>query len=106
MRSIQATELAELLKQDDADLTLVDVREPWEHQRASIPAATLIPMGEISNRLGELEPDRTTIVMCHHGNRSATVARFLEQHGFRDVVNLDGGIDGWSENVDPSVPQY
>ncbi|HET6654845.1 MAG TPA: rhodanese-like domain-containing protein [Gammaproteobacteria bacterium] len=105
MRAIQATELAELLK-DEADITLLDVREPWEHQLASIPVATLIPMGEVSNRLEELEPTRTTVVMCHHGNRSAMVGRFLEQHGFRDVVNLDGGIDGWSETVDPDVPRY
>ncbi|HET7570739.1 MAG TPA: rhodanese-like domain-containing protein [Gammaproteobacteria bacterium] len=105
MRSIDATGLAGLLQQD-ADLTFLDVREPWEHQMASVPEATLIPMGEVAGRLDELDPERTTVVMCHHGNRSATVARFLEQHGFRDVVNLEGGIDGWSENVDPGVPRY
>ncbi|HET6655837.1 MAG TPA: rhodanese-like domain-containing protein [Gammaproteobacteria bacterium] len=106
MRSIQATELADLLKDGGSEFTLLDVREPWEHQMASIPAATLVPMGDVSHRLDELEAARTTIVMCHHGNRSATVGRFLEQHGFRDVVNLEGGIDGWSENVDPDVPRY
>ncbi|HET6725472.1 MAG TPA: rhodanese-like domain-containing protein [Gammaproteobacteria bacterium] len=104
MRSVDATELAELLK--GSDVTLLDVREQWEREIASIPAAKAIPMGEVSNRLGELEPGSTTVVMCHHGNRSAMVARFLEQHGFRDVINLDGGIDGWSEHVDPSVPRY
>lgn len=104
MRSIDATELAELLK--SGGVTLLDVREPWERDIASLAAAKAIPMGEISNRLDELEPAQTTIVMCHHGNRSAMVARFLEQHGFRDVVNLEGGIDGWSESVDPNVARY
>lgn len=105
MRPMQASEVADLLKQD-ADVTFIDVREPWEHQLASVPEARLIPMGEIAGRLDELEPERTTVVMCHHGNRSATVARFLEQHGFRNVVNLEGGIDGWSEQVDAEVPRY
>lgn len=105
MRSIQAPELADLLKQD-ADLTFLDVREPWEHETASVADAQLIPMGEVANRIDELDPDRTTVVMCHGGGRSSKVAQFLEQHGFRDVVNLDGGIDGWSRDVDPDVPRY
>lgn len=105
MRSIQAPELAALLK-EHADLELLDVREPWEVQTASIPEATRIPMGEIAARVGELDAARTTVVMCHKGGRSARVAGFLEQHGFRDVVNLEGGIDGWAAQVDPDIPRY
>jgi rhodanese-related sulfurtransferase len=105
MRSIEAPELAEWLS-EPKQIALLDVREPWEHETASIAAAKHVPMGEVSHRINELDPDRMTVVMCHHGNRSAMVARFLEQHGFRDVVNLDGGIDGWSEQVDADVPRY
>ena len=92
-----------LLKGDKP--TILDVREPWEIATASIPGTVNIPMGEIPSRLGELNPDREIIVMCHHGVRSAQVAMFLARSGFAQVLNLTGGIDDWSE-VDPSVPRY
>ena len=86
-------------------LVVLDVREPEEIAIAPFPDATHIPMGDIPSRLTELDPDRETIVMCHHGVRSAQVAMYLARNGFERVLNLAGGIDAWSE-VDPSVPRY
>jgi rhodanese-related sulfurtransferase len=93
---------------------VLDVREPWELQTASVTpdGFTLlhIPMRELPARLDEL---RTTYgeaqaiaCLCHHGMRSQQVATFLTQSGFTDVVNLQGGIAAWSQQVDVSVPQY
>jgi rhodanese-related sulfurtransferase len=84
---------------------ILDVREPWEIETAAIDGTLDIPMGHIPARLAELDPDRETIVMCHHGVRSAQVAMYLARNGFERVLNLAGGIDAWSE-VDPSVPRY
>lgn len=90
---------------------VLDVREPWELQTASVrPAEGLrlvaIPMGEIPARLGELDPDQPVACLCHHGARSQRVALFLEQQGFGDVANIAGGIDAWSRERDPGVPLY
>ena len=108
MRSITAPELARWLAENDpapAPLVL-DVREPWEVELASLPGAVAIPMGRIVASLGQLDPDRTTVCLCHHGARSMQVALFLEQQGFKDVDNLTGGIHAWSEQVDPAVRTY
>lgn len=85
---------------------ILDVREPWEHDVCRIAGAQLLPMQQIPARLGELPQDRDIVVMCHHGMRSLQVANFLAQSGFTEVVNLQGGIDAWSRQVDPSVPLY
>ncbi len=84
---------------------MLDVREPWEVAAAALAGATNIPMGEIPSRLAELDPDRETVVLCHHGIRSAQVAIYLARNGFERVVNLAGGIDAWSA-IDPAVPRY
>ena len=84
---------------------ILDVREPWEIATASLDGTVNIPMGDIPSRLAELDPDRETIVMCHHGVRSAQVAMYLARNGFERVLNLAGGIDAWSD-VDSSVPRY
>ena len=88
------------------EVTLLDVREPAEIEIASIPDTTTIPMMEIPNRLQELDPDATVVVMCHSGGRSRRVAEFLVGSGFNRVFNLSGGIDAWSQQVDHSVPRY
>lgn len=89
---------------------VLDVREPWEIQTASVrpDGFTLlsIPMGELAARVAELNPDRPTACLCHHGVRSLRVAQFLAHHGFSKVVNLSGGIEAWSEQRDPQVPRY
>jgi rhodanese-related sulfurtransferase len=63
-------------------------------------------MGDIPSRLSELDPERETIVVCHHGIRSAQVAIYLARMGFERAINLAGGIDGWSLSADPAVPRY
>lgn len=85
---------------------LLDVREGWELAIANLDGVLHIPMGEIPARLDELAPEREIVVLCRSGGRSATVARFLQQQGYRDVWNLAGGILAWSEQLDPSLTQY
>ena len=101
-------------RMDSGDpLALLDVREPFERDLASIPARGVvdlaIPMGEIPNRMDEVVQvavDRPVVVYCHHGQRSMTVARWLAARGVSGLLNLDGGIDAWSTRVDPSTPRY
>lgn len=96
---------AKRLAEDDPPL-LVDVREPWERDRASIAGAVSIPLGELPARLDDLPRDRDIILHCHHGARSLQAAGWLHSRGFARVANLAGGIDAWSRDVDPSVPTY
>jgi rhodanese-related sulfurtransferase len=85
---------------------VLDVREGWEVQLASIPGVLHIPMKEVPARLAELDPNEEIVVMCKSGGRSMQVAQFLERNGFRSVANLTGGILAWSRDVDSSVPPY
>jgi rhodanese-related sulfurtransferase len=90
-----------------AEMTLLDVREDWETALAPVPAELLhIPMGQVAQRLGELDPARETVVICRSGGRSLEVARFLASQGFVSVYNLVGGILAWSRDLDPRIPQY
>jgi rhodanese-related sulfurtransferase len=98
-------ELNERLKRGERPFIL-DVREPEEIAVASFPGAQHIPMGEIPSRVTELDPAQETVVVCHHGIRSAQVAMYLARLGFERVSNLSGGIDLWSATVDPAVPRY
>ena len=102
---IDPVALKERLDQGESVLIL-DVREPFEIALAPFPGATHIPMGDIPSRLTELNPDQETVVVCHHGVRSAQVAMYLAQMGFEHLLNLTGGIDAWSEDADPSTPRY
>jgi rhodanese-related sulfurtransferase len=84
---------------------LLDVREAWEVQTASLAGIKHIPMQEIPGRIAELGSDREIVAICHHGGRSMQVALFLERQGLK-VHNLSGGMEAWSREVDPSVPRY
>jgi rhodanese-related sulfurtransferase len=91
---------------DDAPL-LLDVREPWEFQSASLADSLLMPMGDVPSRAhAELDPDAHIVVLCHHGQRSLSVAMWLRGQGFEQAQSLAGGIDAWSRTIDPSVPRY
>jgi rhodanese-related sulfurtransferase len=105
IREIGPSELSRLMTGSPPPL-LLDVREPWELSLASLPQVVNIPMAQIPDRLEELAPDREIVVICHHGSRSLLVAAFLKQNGFDAVINLTGGIDAWSREVDPAVPIY
>ncbi len=82
------------------------MREPAEHAVARIDGAVLVPMREIPGRTAELDPEGRIVVFCHHGARSAMVVDWLRRNGFSGAVNLSGGIDAWSCEVDPAVPRY
>jgi len=87
-------------------VALLDVREPFEHNLCSLKGSKLIPMGELSLRLDELDPDVETVVYCHVGNRSARAVEFLSSKGFKKALNLKGGITAWADEVDPMMPKY
>jgi rhodanese-related sulfurtransferase len=107
MREISASELsAWLADASRAKPLLLDVREPWEYEKARIEGAQLLPMREVPGRLAELEQERDVVAICHHGGRSQQVALFLEKAGFKKIHNLVGGVDAWSRTVDPTVPLY
>ena len=101
---ITPTEFVARRKQGES-LTLLDVREDWELGVASVPGVVHIPMGEVADRLGELDRDREVVVLCRSGRRSLQVANFLQQNGFR-AVNLAGGILAWSRELDATIPTY
>jgi len=108
---LRPTELDAWLERHQAEHPLVlDVREPWELQTARVapPAGELlaIPMGQLPGRLHELDPARPVACLCHHGGRSLRVAAFLAQQGWERVANVEGGIDAWSLERDPSIPRY
>ncbi len=84
---------------------LLDVREPWEFDLARIEGSRLVPMNEILDRLPVLDPATETVVICHHGARSAFVTQALDSYGFEAAYNLEGGLDAYSM-VDSSVPRY
>ena len=104
MKRIKAPELESLFDSNEK-LVLLDVREDHEVAYAKIDPHVHIAMGTISLRHEELDKDTPIVVMCHTGVRSATVCRFLEPLGYA-TTNLEGGIDAWSQLVDPSVPRY
>ena len=92
----------------EAELLLVDCREQPENEYCRIEGSFLIPMNETPYRLSELEDhrDKRIIVYCHLGFRSLQVTQWLRTQGFDQVQNMTGGIDVWSEIIDPDIPRY
>jgi len=101
---IEVRDLARWME-EGREITLLDVRTPMEVDICRIEGSTFIPLYELPDRLGELNGGRTIVALCHHGARSAYAVQILKSQGLR-AVNLGGGIDAWSEQVDPSVPRY
>jgi rhodanese-related sulfurtransferase len=87
-------------------LTLIDVREPQEMMIAAIDGAQEYPLSQAMTWIDTLPKDEELIIFCHHGGRSAQVAMVLAQRGHTNVSNLSGGIDLWSQDVDPMVQRY
>lgn len=105
-QDITPQELAAELQEPERPF-LLDVREPFEEEIASIPGTSrLIPLGQLSNRLDELDKDEEIVIYCRSGNRSQQAMDILRSAGFTNVRNLEGGIIGWSNEVDPSMPTY
>lgn len=94
-------------RESSENFMLLDVRESWEIQTASIEGSTSIPMNEILSRAHqELDPEEHIIVVCHHGVRSLNVTNWLRQQGFESAQSMRGGIDAWAREVDTKVPVY
>lgn len=106
VEEINAIDAAARLASNQDSICLLDVREVMELQAASIEGALHIPMAETPARLDDIDRNKTIVVMCHLGGRSAQVAGFLVAQGYENVFNLSGGIDAWSQTVDPSIPRY
>jgi len=102
---IDVKEVKEKLDRGDR-FVLIDVREPHEHQICNIPAAKLIPLGTVGQRLSELDPEADIVVHCKSGVRSAKACGILRAAGFKHVRNMKGGILAWADQVDPSIPKY
>ena len=102
---ITAQELKARLDKGD-DLFILDVREPAEYAVCKLNGSTLIPLGEVAKRLNELDNSREIVVHCKLGGRSAKAVDILRSAGFQKVKNLVGGIDGWAQKVDPTMPRY
>lgn len=102
---IDCATLAAWAKEPDAPMVL-DVREPWEVAICALPNSINIPLSTIPSRLSEIPEDRRVVALCHHGMRSLQATRWLRGRDLDNVVNLQGGIDAWSRQIDPSVPTY
>lgn len=94
------------MRDNGNDFTLLDVREYHEYDIANIEGSVLIPLGEVADRLDELNPDDEIVIHCHHGGRSMKATQYLKDQGFKNVKNLAGGIDAWAEKYDPDMPRY
>jgi adenylyltransferase/sulfurtransferase len=106
LEEITATELKKRLDAGE-DLQLIDVREPYEYEIAKIPNTKLIPLGDVVKRRDEINENRTTVVNCKGGVRSAKAIKQLQEGGFEGkLINLKGGIGAWSDEVDLDVPKY
>lgn len=104
MRQISVEEARDLLT-GEAPPQLLDCRQAWEHHRCHIAGDVFIPLGELDERAHELDPSRPVIVYCHAGVRSINGAVMLERLGF-SAMSMRGGIDQWSQRIDPTVPRY
>lgn len=104
---VSCRDVKDMLDRGDNFLFL-DCREREEHATAHIAAAELLPMSEIVERVGELEPHRgkTIVVHCHHGGRSLRVANWLRGQGYDTACSMAGGIDDWSQTIDATIPRY
>jgi rhodanese-related sulfurtransferase len=102
---IEPWALADMMKDHDKEVFLIDCREPWEYDLARIEGATLIPMRQVPQSVERIPKDTPVVVYCHHGTRSLNVTGWLRQRGI-EAQSLRGGIDRWSVEIDPAVPRY
>jgi rhodanese-related sulfurtransferase len=110
IEQVRPAEFDDWLRSQGARPLVLDVREPWELQVASVRPVDFdlltVPMNQVPARLAELPTGRPIACLCHHGVRSQHVALYLAHQGYTDVVNIAGGIEAWSRDRDPSVPLY
>lgn len=106
VKEINVNDLNERIQKGDK-INLLDVREQFEFDMVNLDGK-LIPLGELESRLGEIEDwkDQEVIIHCRSGARSAEACRILMRHGFKNPINLQGGINRWAMLIDPSLPMY
>lgn len=106
LEEITVSELNDQIK-NNSEVQLIDVREPHEYEIGKIPNSKLIPLGQIVNRIKEIDQSRTAIIQCKSGGRSAKAIAALQENGYKGkLLNLKGGILAWSDEIDPSIPKY
>jgi len=106
MQQMTVRDLKTRLDQTGTKPVILDVREDWETKLCALPGSTLIPMGQVPARSAELDPEREIVVVCHHGIRSLHVAKFLANQGFKRLYNLQGGVDAWAREIEPTMHKY
>ncbi len=104
-RDLGPAEVKEILDNKDG-ARLIDVREEWEHKIARIKDSELMPLSNFMKHMENLKEDEELIFYCHTGVRSTGVCRFLADKGFKNLINLKGGIEAWSNEIDQSIPRY
>lgn len=105
IQRLRPEEAKDLLDRDK-NIRLIDVREDWENSKAKITNSELMPISRFIEVSKDLKKDDKIMIYCHHGVRSLQVCYYLEKLGFEKLINLDGGIDAWSKEIDGSVPLY
>ncbi len=90
----------------DEGAALIDVREAWEFEHCKIEGATHIPLQSLPGRVADIPTDRPVVISCHHGGRSMQAVQYLRAQGMAHVANLEGGIDRWSLELDPTIARY
>lgn len=103
---ISVEDLHSLLTLGDESLVVLDVRQKWELEVASLPQAIHIPLGELPEKAEELPKEKPIYVLCHHGGRSLQAAFYLAQFGYENVFNIQGGIHDWALKIDNSIQTY
>jgi rhodanese-related sulfurtransferase len=103
--SVTVVELDRRRKAGEA-IAILDVREPWELDLARFPDALAIPLMSLPARVGEVPTDRPVVVVCHHGMRSYKAMSWLRQNGVANAINLEGGIDAWARQIEPTMGVY
>lgn len=106
MRHFRPKELHAHLQSEDNSPLLLDVREQWEFDICRIAGSKLVPMRAVPEIIEELDQDAEIVVICHHGIRSRHIARYLESVGFTNLINLEGGVQAWAEEVDSNMATY
>jgi len=104
---MECEEARDMLKEaEDNEVMILDVREPQEYEFCKLEGSVLLPMSQMKERQDEVPKDKKVLIYCHHGVRSMQVVRYLRSRGWKQVINLEGGIDEWSQQIDPKVPRY
>lgn len=106
MQHISVSDFKNYLDKSENQPLILDVREPWEYQLCHIEKSKLIPMNKVPNAMMQLDKNKETFLICHHGVRSQRVCLLLNDSGFSKVVNVTGGINEWARTVDPDMATY